>query len=142
VHAALEHLPSAIRTVLIHDAARPFVPQETIDTVLEIASSGTAVVPGIPVSDTLKRIDPVTSCVTETVDRSTLWRAQTPQGFPRAMLEEAYRSAGDAGWQSCTDEAALVEEAGFQVKVVPDRASNIKVTTPDDFAMAQAFLAK
>lgn len=142
VRAALDHLPGDVRTVLIHDAARPFVDAATIDTVVQVASSGTSAVPGIAVSDTLKRVDPVTSRVTDTIDRTGLWRAQTPQGFPRDVLDQAYRRAGEQGWQTRTDEAALVEAAGFPVMVVPDRGSNIKVTTPEDFAIAEALLAR
>jgi 2-C-methyl-D-erythritol 4-phosphate cytidylyltransferase len=73
----------------------------------------------------------------ETVDRSVLWRAQTPQGFPRAVLEAAFERAGPEERAGYTDESALVEAAGYPVVIVPDRAGNLKVTTEDDFVMAE-----
>lgn len=142
VHAALTALPAECVIVLVHDAARPFVSPDTIDAVIDGAASGVAVVPAVPVSDTLKRTAEGDAQVLETVARAGLWRAQTPQGFPREMLEQAFRGAAASGDWSFTDEAALVEAAGHRVIVVPDRSSNIKVTTADDLALAEALLAK
>jgi 2-C-methyl-D-erythritol 4-phosphate cytidylyltransferase len=142
VRAALAGLRPECSLVLVHDAARPFVSPETIDAVIDAADSGTAVVPATPVADTLKRTAPGEHRVLETVDRDGLWRAQTPQGFPRPMLEQAFRTAADVGDWSFTDEAALVEAAGHPVVVVPDRSSNVKLTTPEDFALAEAVLAR
>lgn len=142
VRAALAALPPECSLVLVHDAARPFVSQETIDAVIDVASTGVGAVPAIPVSDTLKRTARGERRVLETVDRSGLWRAQTPQGFPRPILEQAYRAAEESGDWSFTDEAALVEAAGHGVVVVPDRSSNVKLTTPEDFAVAEALIVK
>ncbi|MGD2136521.1 MAG: 2-C-methyl-D-erythritol 4-phosphate cytidylyltransferase [Gemmatimonadales bacterium] len=140
VRAAFRALPPDAGVVLVHDAARPFVSPETIDAVMTGALGGTSVVPGVAVSDTLKRVDATTAHVIETVDRTGLWRAQTPQAFPRQVLERAYEASGDDGWRDMTDEAQLVEAAGFPVEVIPDLPTNIKVTTPEDFAVAEAML--
>ncbi len=141
VHAALRSLGAECTLVLVHDAARPFVSHETIDAVIGAADSGVAAVPAIPVADTLKRTATGAQRVVETVERSDLWRAQTPQGFPRPMLEQAFRNAAASGDWSFTDEAALVEAAGHTVVVVPDRASNVKLTTTEDFELAEAMIS-
>ena len=138
VAAALRALDAACEVVLVHDAARPFVTVATIDAVIAAATEGHAAVAAVPVGDTLKRADGADRMVLETVARDHLWRAQTPQGFPRALLERAY--AARSG--SATDDAELVERLGASVRVVPDRTSNIKVTTPEDFALAEALAAR
>jgi len=138
VRAALAALDPRFPLVLVHDAARPFVAPETIDLVIEVASGGVAALAAVPVSDTLKRVEAGGRRVMETVDRTELWRAQTPQGFPRQMLEDAFARADASA--AFTDDAALVEAAGYTVEVVPDLSSNMKVTTPDDFAVAEALL--
>ena len=138
VKAALDALDEICTIVLIHDAARPFVSPETIENVIRIAGE-TGALPGIPVSDTLKRVERETGEVVGTVDREGLWRAQTPQGFPRRMLELAYERVGVAELPGFTDEAALFEAAGFPVRLVADSDRNVKITTASDFAMAEAF---
>ena len=139
VRAALEALSPHSKIVLVHDAARPFVASGVIDGVIATAGRGTGAVPAVPLQDTLKRTDSEDGCIQETVDRAGLWRAQTPQGFPRDMLEAAYRmTMEDGGQPAFTDEAALVQAAGYRVRIVPGDASNIKVTTPDDFSLAEA----
>jgi len=140
VFTALQALDRQLAIVLVHDAARPFVSSETVDAVIARAAGGVCAVPAVPVSDTLKRVGPDGSRVLETVDRAGLWRAQTPQAFPREVLEAAFATAGPDARGGYTDESALAEAAGFPVVVVPDRAGNLKVTTEDDFAMAE-FLA-
>jgi 2-C-methyl-D-erythritol 4-phosphate cytidylyltransferase len=98
----------------------------------------------VPVGDTLKRVDQSRNesvrQVRETVDRRGLWRAQTPQGFPRAVLQEAYARHDQA--PQVTDDAQLVERIGKPVVLVPDRATNIKVTTADDFVLAEALASR
>ncbi|MFC1640192.1 2-C-methyl-D-erythritol 4-phosphate cytidylyltransferase [Gemmatimonadota bacterium] len=136
VKAALEALDPACSVVLVHDAARPFVSKATIDAVIA-AAARLGVVPAVPVSDTIKRANESTRQVIETVDRRGLWRAQTPQGCPRIMLEQAYEMVGAAEF---TDESALLEATGFQVELVPDLVSNFKVTTHEDFVVAEAML--
>lgn len=142
VAAALAALDHRCTTVLVHDAARPFVSRETIDAVIRAAGAAVAAVAAVPIGDTIKRTDGE-GRVVETVDRRNFWRAQTPQGFPRAMLEAAYQRARDRGAPpDATDDAALVEAARFPVVLVPDRTSNIKVTTPEDFLLAEALATR
>jgi len=136
VRAALALLDRAAGIVLVHDAARPFVRRETIDEVIARARAGVGAVAAVPVSDTVKEVVEGNR-ITRSVARERLWRAQTPQGFPRAMLEQAYGRlrADDA---APTDDAELCERAGFPLEVVADSADNLKVTTSDDFRIAEA----
>ena len=135
VRAGLDALRGDVTVVLVHDAARPFVSRETIDAVVARARAGVGAVAAVPVSDTLKEAGG-DARVMRTVPREGLWRAQTPQGFPRAMLVTAYAVPSDD--PSPTDDAAACERAGFPVEVVPDTTGNIKVTTADDFRRAEA----
>jgi len=135
VRAAFAALAPECRVILVHDAARPFVSRETLDAVIARAADGVTAVPAVPVSDTLKLAANGSPRVERTVDRTALWRAQTPQGFPRAMLQRALDRAED---DAATDEATLVEALGLPVEIVPDRSSNLKVTTPEDFVLAEA----
>jgi 2-C-methyl-D-erythritol 4-phosphate cytidylyltransferase len=135
VRAGLGALRDDVTVVLVHDAARPFVSRETIDAVIARARSGVGAVAAVPVSDTLKEAGG-DARVTRTVPREGLWRAQTPQGFPRTMLTAAYATLADD--PAPTDDAAACERAGFPVEVVPDTAGNIKVTTAEDFRLAEA----
>jgi 2-C-methyl-D-erythritol 4-phosphate cytidylyltransferase len=141
VQAGLRALHAAASIVLVHDAARPFVSMETIDAVIDAVDGDTAVVPGVPVADTLKRVDGDERRVVETVDRSALWRAHTPQGFPRPALERAFGSVSSEERAACTDEAALVEAIGVPVRMVVDRSGNVKITTEEDLGLAE-FLAQ
>lgn len=137
VAAGLAALGRGCATVLVHDAARPFVERGVIDAVIAHARAGEGAVAALRLSDTLKEAaadDP--SRVGRTVPRHGLWRAQTPQGFPRAVLERAHREAG-AERSAATDDAALVERLGVPVRLVPDSPRNLKVTTPDDLALAE-----
>lgn len=135
VRRALDVLDPACQIVLVHDAARPFVSPAEIDAVIAAAEQGTGALVALPVTDTLKRSADGRR-VDGTAPRTGLFRALTPQGFPRTMLAAAYQAAGDA--LDATDDAGLVEAAGGPVVLVPGRASNIKVTTADDFALAEA----
>jgi 2-C-methyl-D-erythritol 4-phosphate cytidylyltransferase len=136
VRAGLRGLATEARIVLIHDAARPFVGRETIDAVIACARSGVGATAAVPVSDTIKEVGEGARII-RTVPRDKLWRAQTPQGFPRSMLEQAYaRLRRDD--PPPTDDAELCERAGFPVDIVPDSAHNLKVTTADDFRIAEA----
>jgi 2-C-methyl-D-erythritol 4-phosphate cytidylyltransferase len=138
VRAALAALPDAVAVVLVHDAARPLAPVELIDAVASAVRAGAeAVVPGLPVTDTVKRVDG--DVVTETVDRSALRSVQTPQGFRRTVLEEAHLDLTDEG---ITDDAGLVERAGYSVIVVPGAEEAFKVTRPLDLVLAEAVLAR
>lgn len=134
VRNGLQDLPPEARFVLIHDAARPLVTDATVSAVIAAARTGVGAVAALPVVDTLKRVD-ADSHVVATVDRAGLWRAQTPQGFPRDMINDVYqRASGDGSW--ATDDSALCERYGFPVVVVPGAERAMKITTEEDFAIA------
>jgi len=132
----LEDLPEEVEYVLVHDAARPLVPDDVIDRVVAAARDGQGAVAALPVVDTLKRVDEEGRIV-ETVERSGLWRAQTPQGFPREMLERAHGAARRDGVVA-TDDAALCERLGLPVRVVRGSERALKVTEEGDFVRAEA----
>jgi 2-C-methyl-D-erythritol 4-phosphate cytidylyltransferase len=136
VAAGLRALGPECTVVLVHDAARPFVGRAIIDAVIAHARAGEGAVAAVPVSDTLKQAAAEDATrVARTVPREGLWRAQTPQGFPRAVLERAH--AVDRGEAGATDDAALVERTGVPVRLVPDSPRNMKVTTSEDLALAE-----
>ncbi len=142
VAAGLAALPENCSVVLVHDAARPFAGTEVIGAVIEHARRGQAAVAAVPVSDTLKQTAPGGRTIERTVPRDDLWRAQTPQGFPRAVLAAAHAAAlvmVGAASACATDDAALVERNGGSVAVVADSATNFKITTAEDLALAEAW---
>jgi 2-C-methyl-D-erythritol 4-phosphate cytidylyltransferase/2-C-methyl-D-erythritol 2,4-cyclodiphosphate synthase len=122
--------------ILVHDAARPFVTADVIDRAIEGAIASGAVVPAVPVHDTVKQVTPGNSRIIGTLPRETLFLAQTPQGFRRDILAAAI-DAGRAG-ASGTDEAMLAEHAGHAVHVVPGDEANVKITTAADLERARA----
>ena len=134
VRAGLAALHPECGIVLVHDGARPFVERRVIDAVIGHARRGEGAVAAVPLSDTLKQVSAEdASRVERTLDRSGLWRAQTPQGFPRPVLERAHAAAV----ANATDDAALVEALGIPVRLVLDSSRNMKITTPDDLALAE-----
>lgn len=136
VQNALARVRSDIDFVAIHDAARPLLAKEWVDSLFIEAEKTGAVIPAISASDTLKRVggDRV---IRETVSREGLWRAQTPQVFRRQLLLEAFAKRGDL---PATDEAQLVENIGQAVKVMEGWPMNIKITTYADFKIAEALV--
>ena len=122
-------------TVAIHDGARPFVETTLIDRVLEALASTPGAIPALAVADTLKRGRD--GRIAETVDRSQLWRAQTPQAFRFREILAAHRAA--AGLE-LSDDAAVAERAGLAVSLVAGSETNLKVTAPDDLARAEGLL--
>ena len=120
--------------VLIHDAARPFIDAATIDRVLSALVTSSAVLPGVPVTDTLKRSTGDPPIVSENVDRRDLWRAQTPQGFRYIDILDAHRTCASQG---LTDDASIAEHAGLSVALVRGSEDNFKITTVDDLERAQ-----
>jgi 2-C-methyl-D-erythritol 4-phosphate cytidylyltransferase len=139
VAAALAALPADVDIVLVHDAARPLVPPALVDAVVEAVLSGApAVVPGLPVTDTIKRVD-AGGNVIETPPRDSLRAIQTPQGFRRDLLERAHRLAGSD--LAVTDDAGLVERLGEPVLVIPGHEDAFKVTRPADLGRAEARVA-
>lgn len=136
VRAGLAAAGEDARLVLVHDAARALVPPELFVRVVDaLAAGAAAVVPGIPVVDTLKRVDD-DGRVRATPDRSELRAVQTPQGFTAEVLRRAHRSEGDA-----TDDAGLVEALGVDVLVVRGEELAFKVTTPLDLRLAESLCA-
>lgn len=167
---ALAEVPETCTHVAIHDAARPCATEALIDRVFAAAAFHPAVIPGVAVSSTLKRVgsdtctlgqtDPLADAilgpvsdehphgtirgrkVIETVPRAGLVAIQTPQVFERRLLREAYAQGEREGaLAGATDDAQVVERAGFEVVVVEGDARNIKVTTPDDLALVRAIVA-
>lgn len=136
VRNGLEDLTSEARIIAVHDAARPFVTPALIDRVITEARKGHGAIPGLPVVDTLKRANE-NGTVTETIERDGIWRAQTPQAFPRDMIEAAYADASAAGVAG-TDDASLCERLGLPVVVVQGSERAMKITTDADFARAEA----
>jgi 2-C-methyl-D-erythritol 4-phosphate cytidylyltransferase len=136
VRSRLDDLPAEARIVVIHDAARPLVLDATIDAVIAAARNGTGAIAALPEVDTLKRVDG-NGRVIETVERNGLWRSQTPQAFPREMIDDVTRRANREG-VSGTDDAALCEHYGYPVVVIPGSERAMKITTEADFARAEA----
>jgi 2-C-methyl-D-erythritol 4-phosphate cytidylyltransferase len=137
VAAGLAALRKECTVVLVHDGARPFVDRAVIDAVIAHARAGEGAVAAVPLSDTVKEADAAEpSRVARTVPRERLWRAHTPQGFPRPLLAGAHAHAARSGFEG-TDDAALVEACGGTVRLVPDSSRNFKITTPDDLALAE-----
>lgn len=137
VAAGLSHLVPSVQTVLVHDAARAFTPSDLLDRVArQVSLLGHGVIPGLPLADTIKRMD-AAGDIRETVDRSTLSAVQTPQGFPRRHLLDAYAQAT----ADVTDDAALVIAAGYPVSVIPGEPRAFKVTTAWDLRRAEELAA-
>jgi 2-C-methyl-D-erythritol 4-phosphate cytidylyltransferase len=139
VQNGLQAVAASSEFVMIHDAARPFVTKELIDTVLAAAKLSDAAVCGAPCSDSLKEVGE-DGLVTRTVDRSRLWTVQTPQIFRTQLLRDAYRGALATG-AVFTDDTAVVEAMGHPVRIVLYHGINLKVTTPMDWKIAEVFLA-
>ena len=139
VRNGLEDLPDEASIALIHDAARPLIDDAVVDRVIAKAREGEAAVPALPIIDTVKEVDDQ-GRVVRTMDRSRLWRVQTPQGFPREMIERAHREAKQAR-ATATDDAALCERIGAPVAIVPGNPRMMKVTTETDFERIEALFA-
>lgn len=140
VRNALGAVPAEAEIILVHDAVRPFASRRLVERCVELAGEHGAVVPVIPVRDTVKEWDS-SAKVLHTRDRTDLFLAQTPQGFRAAILRDAYRKAeGERG--RATDDASLVEASGCPVVPVPGEEGNIKITTPEDLRMAVGLLAE
>jgi len=135
---ALQHPSIAhVDVVLVHDAVRPFVSQSLLNRLLAAVQHAPAVVPALPLKDTIKQVE--SQQVRCTLNRSELVAVQTPQAFHRAVLVDAHRAAQQQGWIG-TDDAALVEQIGVPVAVVPGEEHNLKITTPFDLHIAQLLL--
>jgi 2-C-methyl-D-erythritol 4-phosphate cytidylyltransferase len=136
VENGLQDLPAGLGIVVVHDAARPLVSDATIDGVIAAARAGRGAVAALPVVDTLKEVGE-DGRIVRTVERTRLWRAQTPQAFPREMLARAH-DAANRDKVVATDDAALCERLGIPVVVVRGSERAMKITDESDFARADA----
>lgn len=138
VRNALAVVPEETEVVLVHDAVRPFVSGDLLERCVDLAREHGAVVPVVPVRDTVKQWDRGERTL-RTRDRSELMLAQTPQGFRAGILRDAVRKAQEEG-RLGTDDASLVEGAGYPVIPVPGEEANIKITIPEDLRMAEGLV--
>jgi 2-C-methyl-D-erythritol 4-phosphate cytidylyltransferase / 2-C-methyl-D-erythritol 2,4-cyclodiphosphate synthase len=137
VRVGLESLADAAPAcVLIHDAARPFVDAATIDRVLAALADAPGAIPAVALADTVKRA--ADGRIAATLERQSLWRAQTPQGFRYDAIRAAHLACAGA---DLPDDAAVAERAGLAVALVAGSEDNVKITTADDLARAERFLA-
>jgi len=136
VEAALRAIPESVELIAVHDAARPLIRDETIEAVVQAARRTGAAIPATPISSTIKRVS-ASQLISETVPRADLWAAQTPQIVRHDWLRRAFAERGSF---QPTDEAQLIERLGLPVEVVAGLASNLKITTQDDFDLAEALL--
>ncbi|MDB9528278.1 2-C-methyl-D-erythritol 4-phosphate cytidylyltransferase [Oscillatoria sp. CS-180] len=139
VYNGLQALPTDADQVLIHDGARCLATPTLFDRCAEALQSCLGFVAAVPVKDTIKVVDD-TATVQNTPDRSTLWAAQTPQGFQVEQLKAAHAQGIASGW-TVTDDAALFERCGLPVKIVLGEETNFKVTTPEDLKIAEMVLS-
>jgi 2-C-methyl-D-erythritol 4-phosphate cytidylyltransferase len=133
VRAGLTLMPEHTEVVLVHDAARPLTSAHLIEPLVTAARESGAAILAVPVSDTIKRVQ--AGVIRATVDRRELWQAQTPQAFRLEVLQNVMRASSE---DLATDEALLCERAGIPVRVVPGEPRNLKVTTVEDLALAEA----
>jgi len=139
--SALEKTLSSHDWVLVHDAARPCLKLSTLNKLIEqLLIDDTGGILAVPAQDTLKRAHTETQAVAETLDRSRIWQAQTPQMFRYQRLFDALRTALHENIE-ITDEASALEWCGYKVKLIHGDAQNIKITTPEDLALAEYLLA-
>ncbi len=132
---AFDAVPAAADIVLVHDAARPFVSGDLISRAIDAAAAHGAAIAAVQATDTVKRVAADAPAIVETIPRETIYLAQTPQAFRRAVLAEAV-ALGRAGTEA-TDEAALAEKAGHRVHVIDGDPGNVKITTPADLESAR-----
>ena len=138
VARGLNAVPGECDLVVVHDGVRPLVDIDLLGSVVKTAHQQGAAIAAIPAGDTVKRGQQ--GLVTETLERETIWLAQTPQAFHLTLLRQAYEKAFQ-DQVIVTDDAALVERLGVEVHLVPGSPENIKVTTPADLVIAEAILA-
>lgn len=137
VQKALHALDSDTEAVLIHDGARPFLKPDLILRVIKALRKNSAIVAGVPVKPTIKKVDPINLYVQETLPRETLWEVQTPQAFKKDILLKAHQLMLES---NPTDDAVLVEKMGVKVKMILGDYQNIKITTREDLMMSKVFL--
>ena len=134
---ALAQINSNTEYVCVHDAARPFVSRELIEKLINALKTCDAVTVGRESTDTLKECND--GIVSRTIDRKKIWQVQTPQAFTKEVIMNAYELAEKQNILA-TDDSSLVEEAGYQVNIINDSSINFKITTKEDWIMAEAIL--
>ncbi|MEI6430028.1 MAG: 2-C-methyl-D-erythritol 4-phosphate cytidylyltransferase [Pseudanabaena sp. ELA607] len=139
VFNGLQALPPEAATVLIHDGARCLITSDLLERCDQAFSKCQGFIAAVPIKDTIKVVQQQT--VTDTLNRDVLWAAQTPQGFNVAALKSAHEQALRHGWE-VTDDAALFEKVGQEVKIVTGEETNLKVTTPQDLLLAEFILSQ
>ncbi|NOY70075.1 MAG: 2-C-methyl-D-erythritol 4-phosphate cytidylyltransferase [Deltaproteobacteria bacterium] len=137
VENGLAAIPASEGIVLVHDGVRPFVTPDIISACMAEAVKTKACIAAVPVADTLKMVS--NGRITSTLERNSIFMAQTPQAFDLSLLKASFAFARSTGF-TATDEAALVEHYGKPVSIVAGSRANIKITTPDDLALARALL--
>ena len=137
VRAGLLEVPDSATAIAVHDGARPLFARHVFERCVQALEHADGAVPAVEVSDTLKR-EGESGGVAGTVDRAGLWAAQTPQVFRAAALRDVYARADLNG---ATDDAMLLERAGYSVRLVPSTPANVKITTPSDLPLAGALLS-
>ena len=137
ISKALAKINSNTKYVCVHDAARPFVSRELIEKLINALKTCDAVTVGRKSTDTLKEC--TDGIVSRTIDRKKIWQVQTPQAFTKEVIMNAYELAEKQNI-SATDDSSLVEEAGYQVNIINDSSINLKITTKEDWMMAEALL--
>ncbi|NLM76205.1 MAG: 2-C-methyl-D-erythritol 4-phosphate cytidylyltransferase [Clostridiaceae bacterium] len=140
VYNGLQDLRDSVDVVLVHDGARPFADKALIERSIVCAQKFGAACAGMPVKDTIKRVDEE-NIIVETPVRASLWSAQTPQAFKTDILVKAYEDAYQKGLTG-TDDASLVEAAGYNVKMFEGSYNNIKLTSPEDLILAEQLMKK
>ena len=136
VFNGLQSLPTDVDCVIVHDGVRPFVTDEMIFACIEAADEWGAAVAAVPAKDTIK-VASADGFIVDTPDRDKLWAVQTPQAFRASVLLDAHAFAIRER-VTVTDDATLVEQLGFKVKIVSGSDSNLKITTPNDLIIAEA----
>jgi 2-C-methyl-D-erythritol 4-phosphate cytidylyltransferase len=139
VMAGVAELSPSIEVAIIHDAARPLATPAMFERVAEEARKSGAAITGVPVSDTIK--EAAEHMILRTIDRRSLWAAQTPQAYRLALLNEAFGTAM-TDEQEFTDEAAMLESLGHPVTVVEGARTNLKVTVPEDLELVEFLLRR
>jgi len=125
-------------TVLVHDGVRPIISEELIRKVIQATQRWKAVVPGLPLRETIKQVGR-DNLVSGTLDRKSIYLIQTPQGFKKDLICRAYAQVKKRGWVA-SDDASLVEKLGAKVKMIPGEETNIKITSPQDLVLSELFL--
>jgi 2-C-methyl-D-erythritol 4-phosphate cytidylyltransferase len=140
VRQGIESVPDDCGWVLVHDGVRPFISAELIQRVIRGTQQFRAVIPGVPLKETIKQADRENTVI-RSIDRVHLWLIQTPQIFRLDDIRLAHQEAVKQGWREATDDALLLEKLGIPIKIIKGEEGNIKVTTPHDLELARFLIS-